>query len=126
MIKFILGHVEILQSTLSVSSQEIFIPGRSRSFFSVEVDPYKTPLINMHMYRKQAIVLFVKPRHTIEARGFGQFSIQPVRPTYQWMIRPTGSFGETGELLPWYLQARMFADPESEITTGKARCRQTL
>jgi hypothetical protein len=34
----------------------------------------------MHMHREQALILFLEPRDIIELWGFGQFSIEAVRP----------------------------------------------
>lgn len=79
MVKFILAEVEFLESLLCVDTFEIFFPGdwiRRR----VEIDPDEAQCINMHMYRKQNLIFFLEPLDIIELWGFGQFSVEAVRP----------------------------------------------
>jgi hypothetical protein len=80
MVKLVLTEVKLLESFLSVDTVEIFIPGdwiRRR----VKINPYKAQCISMDMHGKQALILFLEPRDVIKLRGFGQFSIEAVRPS---------------------------------------------
>lgn len=79
MVKFVLAEVEFLESLLFVDTFEIFFPGDWIRRI-VEIDPYEAQCINMHMCREQALAFFLEPRDIVELRGFGQFSVEAVRP----------------------------------------------
>jgi hypothetical protein len=79
MVKLVLGKVEPLESLLSIDTVEVFFPG-DWIWRRVKVDPDEAQCVSMHMNREQALTLFLEHRDVIKLGGFGQLSIEAVRP----------------------------------------------
>lgn len=78
-VECVLAEVESLEALLRVDTLEIIFP-RDGIWRRVQIDPDEAQRISVNMHGEQTLVLFLESRDVIELRGFGQFSVEAVRP----------------------------------------------
>lgn len=79
-IELIFREVKMFEPLLGVNPLKVVCPFHFWFWGRIQVDPDEANGIDVHMDRKEAMVLFVERRDGVEARGLGKFSVYTVRP----------------------------------------------
>lgn len=99
-IKDIVFKMELLVSLLRVDAFKVILPRHFRRLLGIEIDPDEARAVNVHMNRKQTIILLLKSIQVLITRSFGQFPIQSIRPSVVFArenSRGAGIFGDDGK-----------------------------